>query len=67
MYEKAKISPDAQELLRIREKARLDYASDIKTAKDEGREEERVKNAQIIAKRFGVSLEEVEKILNEDA
>ena len=67
VYEKAKTSPDAQELLRIREKARLDYSSDMQTAKDEGREEERAKNAQIIAKRFGVSLEEAEKILNEGA
>ena len=32
-----------------------------------GEDRERRKNAQIIAKRFGVSLEEAEKILNEDA
>ncbi len=49
VFERAKIDPAAQELLRIREKALMDYASDIKTAKDEGREEgreeERGKNA----------------------
>ena len=75
VFERAKVDPAAQELLRVSEKALIDYASDIKTAKDEGREEgigigedrERRKNAQIIAKRFGVSLEEAEKILNEDA
>ena len=57
VFERAKIDPAAQELLRIREKALMDYASDIKTAEDrgekrghkkgkeEGREEERRKNA----------------------
>ena len=79
VFEKAKTSSDARELLRIREKAKLDYASDIKTAKDEGREEgkeeERKKNAlamkaegfdnSVIAKCLKVSETEVEKLLKE--
>ena len=65
VFERAKIDPEAQELLRVREKALMDYASDIKTAEDrgekrghkkgkeEGREEERRKNAQAMkAKNF---------------
>ena len=45
VFERAKVDPEAQELLRVREKALMDYASDMRTAKDEGREEERRKNA----------------------
>ena len=75
VFEKAKTSSDARELLRIREKAKLDYASDIKTAKDEGREEERRKNAlamkaegfdnAVIARCLKISEAEVAKLLNE--
>jgi predicted transposase/invertase (TIGR01784 family) len=36
IFEKAKSDPEAQELIRIREKATRDYVSDIATAKDEG-------------------------------
>lgn len=35
LFEKAKSDPEAQELIRIREKALRDYASDIASAKDE--------------------------------
>ena len=66
VYEKAKTSPDAQELLRIREKARLDYASDIKTAEEKSRLKERKENAKIIAETFGVSIEKAEELLRKE-
>lgn len=53
----------AQFITKVREKALIDYASDIKTAKDEGREEERKENAKIIAETFGVSIEKAEELL----
>ena len=75
VFERAKVDPAAQELLRVREKALMDYASDIKTAKDEGREEERRKNAlnmkadglpsALIAKYLGIAEAEVEMLLKE--
>ena len=62
VYEKAKTSPDAQELLRIREKARLDYSSDMQIAK----EEERKENAKIIAKHYGIPIEELKALLKKE-
>ena len=34
VFERAKVDPEAQEMIRVREKATMDYTSDIKTAKD---------------------------------
>lgn len=39
IFEKAKADPEAQELMRVREKAIRDYSNDIACAKDEGKEE----------------------------
>ena len=77
VFERAKRDPEARELMRIREKALLDYASDINTARGEGIgigvENERRKNAmnmkaegfdtKVIAKCLGISEKEVEAIL----
>ena len=79
VFERAKVDPEAHELMRIREKATMDYASDIKMAKEEGLAEgiaeERKKNAinmraegfdiNIIAKCLCISEEEVVKILTD--
>ena len=79
VFERAKVDPAAQELLRVREKALMDYASDMRTAKDEGREEgreeERRKNAlnmkakefdnKLIAECLGITEPEVEKLIKE--
>jgi len=47
VFERAKVDPEAQELMRVSEKAIIDCASDIKTAEDKGREEEHRKNGLI--------------------
>jgi len=39
VYEKAKSDPEAQELIRLREKGLRDYLSGLDNAKEEGREE----------------------------
>ena len=71
VFERAKVDPAAQELLRVREKALIDYASDIKTAEDrgekrghkKGKEEGREESAEIIAKHYGIPIEELKALL----
>lgn len=46
IFEKAKSDPEAQELMRIREKAIRDYTSDIASAKDEGKVEGAIAKAK---------------------
>lgn len=74
VFERAKVDPAAQELLRVREKALIDYASDIKTAEDrgekrghkKGKEEGREESAEIIAKHYGIPIEELQKLLRKE-
>ena len=57
-----------------REETKRDHDSEVintaRVAREEGREEgiaeERKKNAVIIAERFGISIEEAEKLLSKD-
>ena len=74
VFERAKVDPAAQELMRVREKALMDYASDIKTAEDrgekrghkKGKEEGREESAEIIAKHYGIPIEELQKLLRKE-
>lgn len=79
VYERAKLDPEAQELMRIKEKAIRDYTSDLSGAKEEGREEgielktkESVRNMKadglqnsVIAKYLNISESEVEELVKQ--
>lgn len=75
VFEKAKSDPEAQELIRIQEKATRDYTSDLAGAKQDGRDEERKKNAinmnakgldnKFISECLNIPESEVEELLKE--
>ncbi|MDR1665574.1 MAG: hypothetical protein LBR62_00800, partial [Puniceicoccales bacterium] len=50
VYERSKSDPIAQERIRIHEKAIIDRAAAISTAKDEGRKEEKIAIAKSMLK-----------------
>jgi predicted transposase/invertase (TIGR01784 family) len=72
IYEKAKTDPEAQELMRVREKAVRDYANDVAIAKNEGLIESKKETAlkmladglptETISKYTGLSLEKVRSL-----
>ena len=78
VFEKAKADPEAQELIRLREKGLRDYISGLENAHEEGREEAREQKTReavhnmkadglpnsIIAKYLGITEKELENILN---
>ena len=74
VYERAKSDPEAQELMRIREKATRDFASAIHGAKDEGIEQKTREAAQnmkakgldnsFIAECLGISEEKLKELLS---
>ena len=67
VFEKAKSDPEAQELIRIKEKATRDYASGMAGAKREGREEgreEKTKEAAVNMKAKGFDNKLISECLN---